>query len=467
MKKNFFKLGFYALLVAGMIGCSKDVDVEKQQTPISGVTKAGWVPATTFTDFAETEANNSISTANGPVAIGTRITGNVAVQGEPDYFKVSCQANVPISFFMDGSVYYLNGQVYDATGKNVGYIEFNKIFTLVPSYTGYYYIAISGYAGVTYNVKLTATPEFPETEANNTLATADGPLSLGVTAFGTVEIQAQCDWFKINCTKGNIVSLYLNGSAIYVTAAIYDQNGTLIRYIDYDKPALFYPKATATYYIAIGGYAGVSYSLKVDTNPGFLNEKESNNTVSTANGPIYPGTYIAGVADGTSNVWDYVKFEVVESGPISFYLEGSATYVNATIYNSSNQQIAFLLEKQAFVLNSLPAGTYYAKIGGYSGVSYKFYVNAQYSKVNAKYFKMATGLDGGQIVPYYLCSANQFLGTTLHFIYNSEPFGNLYQYEVSGDFWSGHYLVNYYGNIGSTYSNGFPIFRTDIIVGMK
>lgn len=375
MKRNSLKLSFLTLLAASIIACSKEENVEKQQIQVSGSLKSGWVPPTSFTDFQETEPNNNVSFANGPVIVGNKIIGSISKTNDLDFFRIICQANVPISFFLDGSGQNLMGFLYDSNGRNVGLIEFNRLFTFTPSFSGIYYVVVNGFEGMFYNLKLTATPELPETESNDSRTVADGPINTGITAYGTIEVQAQCDWFKIYCTQGKIISLYLNGSAIYVNAAIYDGNGTLIRYIDYDKPFLFYPKSSGIYYIAIGGYAGVSYSLKVDNNSGFLIEKEPNNTVSSANGLIYPGTYFEGIADGTSNVYDFVKIEQPQTGPISFYLEGTAIYVNAAIYNLSNEQLGFITDKQSIAITELPAGIYYARIGGYLGVGYKFYVN--------------------------------------------------------------------------------------------
>lgn len=139
MKNKFQKLAFAFLFLLSAFACSKKEETENLIATKSGqalVTQNSIVNANSLslTIFNETEPNNTLATANGPVSINSSIVGLISSYSDADWFKIN--STTGLSFYLDGSTYYLTGYVYNSNGTCLGTISYHSNYVI--AYTGVY-----------------------------------------------------------------------------------------------------------------------------------------------------------------------------------------------------------------------------------------------------------------------------------------------------------------------------------------
>jgi hypothetical protein len=104
------------------------------------------------TEAADTEPNDSLSPSN--LAGGPSISG--VINGSADCYRVACIQNIPLKFFLTGgsNAQYLAACLYNQYGPYITAISYNQWYNFTPSYTGYLYLNIGGYAGHNYSVNV-------------------------------------------------------------------------------------------------------------------------------------------------------------------------------------------------------------------------------------------------------------------------------------------------------------------------
>jgi hypothetical protein len=253
MKKNLTKtfILFFALGVS-MISCEKDsanlANEESlvNQSSLTDLHKAGGIT------FTEVEPNNTMATANGPIVENNAvITGTASSISDEDWFKVSCAKNKEITVYLTGSSPYVNCVVYDKNGLALKTLVLNGSFTFTTLYDGSYFIKAGGYPNVTYSISLT------KVDATNHLSTIPGSSISRVTT-GTTQT------FSFTLSTASYVSLYINGATPYVNFTVHDSNNNRISGTSsiVDEQAIVFDNlAAGTYYIKVGGYNSIAYSL--------------------------------------------------------------------------------------------------------------------------------------------------------------------------------------------------------------
>jgi len=216
--------------------------------------------------FFESESNDSQSAADGPVNLNTIITGQLSVSYDQDWFRIKCIQNVPITFYLDATAYYLTGYIYDQNGNPIGsQINWHQSNILTPSYTGYIYVKVttSIYPGINYTLSVTTSMVY-ESEPNDSLSTADGPVFLNNTMAGQLSVSYDQDWYKIECNQNVPITFYLDASAYYLTGYIYDKNGNSVgNQINWHQSNTFTPSYTGYIYVKVTTsiYPGINYTL--------------------------------------------------------------------------------------------------------------------------------------------------------------------------------------------------------------
>ncbi len=112
---------------------------------------------------SETESNDTAATANGRVAAGTGVSGNVSTSTDVDWFKFTVDAptTVTVSLSMPGGQ-DLDWYLYSASDLNLylerGYTTSNpELGSYNVSGAGTYYVKVVGYAGATGSYSLDVT----------------------------------------------------------------------------------------------------------------------------------------------------------------------------------------------------------------------------------------------------------------------------------------------------------------------
>ncbi len=453
------KFSFYLILFALVLfGCSKEM-IEKPDSNTDqniGNLKSAGIEALSI--LSETEPNNSLSQANGPVSPGTTLTGTINSATDEDWFAITCTEYSAINLYLDGTVLYILATVYDKEGNFVAYANYRKNCSFTPTYSGSYYVKLTGYSSMTYNLNVTSLA-VGETEPNNTMAQAN-PVNNNFSVSGILSSGTDQDWYKMNCVQDGSINIYLDGPVYYIAVAIYDNQGVYITNVNYRTNYLFVPSYTGTYYFKVTGYSGLTYTLSGAMNG--IAETEPNNTFSTANGILTSKNYFQGTLSSGSDI-DFAKIKLANPTPVTFYLKASASQIHATLYNSNYDTIADMDNDQAYTFANADAGTYYVKISGSSTISYLFIMDPLYSIVSSVYFDVRPkpGTIEGPVD--YKSSAYSFLdfsqaklGANNQLIFPDLIFYITPYWENSGDKWP---VLN------GVYPNGFPLIWQEIVTG--
>ena len=213
----------------------------------------------------------------GNLLVGSVSTGNIESKADYDWFKITLAAGTtyrlealgrdtsngtledPYLELFNGAGMYIKDNDDGGTGYNA-----SIIFT--PTASGTYYLAVSegwdeNTGSYTVSANTTATPPVvPDDFAESTATT--GSLSVGSSATGTIESEADYDWFRttltagmtyrlealgLNTSNGTLEDPYLelyNGAGVFLTDD--DDSGT-----GYNSSIIFTPTTSGTYYLTV------------------------------------------------------------------------------------------------------------------------------------------------------------------------------------------------------------------------
>jgi len=219
----------------------------------------------------------------GTLAVGAPATGEIEVEGDRDWFKVTLKAGKTYRFDMEGAPTghgtlpdpYVWG-IHDATGT---YIAGTRGGIFSPGEDGTYYVeagADSRKFG-TYTLSVAeVTKDAGDDHAAGTGTT--GTVAVGGSATGTIESDGDRDWFKVTLEAGRTYRFDLEGSYTEggtlpdpVLYGIYDSKGAYVARTYNDNWAGpnsrvgFSPSEDGTYYVEARAKSGKfgTYTLSV------------------------------------------------------------------------------------------------------------------------------------------------------------------------------------------------------------
>ena len=168
--------------------------------------------------------------------LGT-VTGNLNVDGDHDWFKMTLSANTLYAF---GAVTpsgdpYLEPTlvIYDAAGKLVDQLDAaggpDGALGFMPATSGTYYVDISSYSDTAYGYSLSL---YAVTDDYRNNVTTTGTLAVSSTVTGNLNVDGDHDWFKMTLSAN---TLYAFGAVtpsgdpyLEPTLVIYDAAGKLV-----------------------------------------------------------------------------------------------------------------------------------------------------------------------------------------------------------------------------------------------
>jgi uncharacterized membrane protein len=365
------------------------------------ITTISALSITSAAAYYESEPNDSISTAD---SISTNATayGVTNTSGDDDYYKFSLSSQGYITITMNHAQLdsgYWTVSLYDVNGNRMYQWDFNAVYASnstekIGLPAGTYYAKIGGYKveGVDYNFKVNYTQtNYWESESNDSRTKADN-ISVNTTYYGVSNTGSDDDYYKFSLSSQGYITITMNHAQLdsgYWTVSLYDVNGN--RMYQWDFNAAYASNSTekiglpaGTYYAKIGGYKveGVDYNFKVNYTQTNYWESESNDSRTKADNISVNTTYY-GVSN-TSGDDDYYKFSLSSQGYITITMNHAqldSGYWTVSLYDVNGNRMYQWDFDATYASNStekigLPAGTYYAKIGGYKvkGVDYSFIV---------------------------------------------------------------------------------------------
>ena len=352
------------------------------------------------------------STTTGTVVVGGSARGNINVSDDRDWFAVELEAGKTYRFDLEGSPTgggtvrnpYLRG-IYDREGRyqsrsdddDDGYDRNSRVY-FTPDEGAIYYVsagAVSSYRG-TYTLTVTEIPDDYAADPTTTGRVVVGGSATGNIEYnGTVEYNADTDWFAVTLEAGKLYRFGQEGSGTGAGTlrdtflrGIYDANGELIDgTTNYDygvnrhSQAYFRPDEDATYYVSAGGGYGKdvtgTYTLTVT-------EISDDSADDYAADPTTTGTVVVG-GSATGNIeyngdrdWFAVtleagtpyrfELEARPTGPSTLrnpYLRGIYDANGELIDGTTNDNGGVSYDTRVFFSPEEDA-TYYVSAGGYS-----------------------------------------------------------------------------------------------------
>ncbi len=365
------------------------------------ITTISALSITSAAAYYESEPNDSISTADS-ISTNSTVYGVSNTKSDYDYYKFSLSSQGYITITMNHAQLdsgYWTVSLYDVNGNRMYQWDFNAAYASnstekIGLPAGTYYAKIGGYKveGVDYNFKVNYTQtNYWESESNDSRTKADN-ISVNTTYYGVSNTSGDDDYYKFSLSSQGYITITMNHAQLdsgYWTVSLYDVNGN--RMYQWDFNAAYASNSTekiglpaGTYYAKIGGYKveGVDYNFKVNYTQTNYWESESNDSRTKADNISVNTTYY-GVSN-TSGDDDYYKFSLSSQGYITITMNHAqldSGYWTVSLYDVNGNRMYQWDFNAAYASNStekigLPAGTYYAKIGGYKvkGVDYSFIV---------------------------------------------------------------------------------------------
>lgn len=274
---------------------------------------------------------------SGEISAGQSQVGNIEVQGDRDWFRITLTQGELYTIDLagapggPGSLRYPHPELYDADGNWIadGYDydgDGDAQLLFLAETSGTYFISASSQGTGTYLLEVTAET-YVDDFGND--ATTAGQLAAGESVTGLIGTPYDEDWFQITLDEGIAYSIDLKGQASgsgtlpYSYLNLYDAGGFLIdgRYGDdiYDAQLVYSPSASGTYFIAAGsdsGYIG-TYLLEVTAE---AYADDYGNDASTA-GQIASGGSVAGVI-GVPNDEDWFEIALADDETYTIDLKG-------------------------------------------------------------------------------------------------------------------------------------------------
>ena len=231
------------------------------------------------------------TTTTGRVVVGESATGEIASDGDHDWFAVELEADRTYRIDLEGwwtgagtlDDSYLRG-IHDADGNLIsgttniyGGMGYNSRVFFTATEAGTYYVAAGAYGNEegTYTLSVTDVTDI----ADDIGTVTSGAVVVGGSSTGEIEAPNDRDWFAVTLNAGKTYRVDLEGSATGAGSlwdpylyGIYDAGGNYIpgTYDDDGGAVLnsrvrFTATEDATYYVAAGAYGNEegTYTLSV------------------------------------------------------------------------------------------------------------------------------------------------------------------------------------------------------------
>ena len=269
------------------------------------------------------------TTTTGTVGIPGSATGNIATDGDQDWFAIELVTGRTYLVDLEGSETdlgtlqdpYLRG-IYDADGDLVSGTSnddigtsLNSRVTFTPTADGTYYVAVGAYDSNvgTYTVSVRETGSVSEAAGEDLPAdtTTTGSIEVDSLATGNIATAGDRDWFAVELVAGQLYAVDLEGSQTSRGTledpqlhGIYDADGDLVSGTSNDdigtslnSRLTFTPTADGTFYVAVGAYVSNvgTYTLSVRA---AVDTAEEIAETTGEDPPTGTGTGDAGTSDG-------------------------------------------------------------------------------------------------------------------------------------------------------------------------
>lgn len=267
-------------------------------------------------------------------------TGNIQVEGDNDWFKVSLTAGTEYAFNIGGSSLGGSGSlaIYDASGNQVTSAGTGTQILFDPTSSGTYFVGASSTG--------TATGSYIVTQSISTFdfagnVSTTGTVAVGGAATGVLTTTGHADWFKVTLTAGTGYALNVASNALGAAqVALYDASGNLVETGNQGNTlagnnAYFVPTTSGTYYVSAsdtqGGLGAFTVSVATAT------YDYAGNTATT--GTVAIGGAVTGTL-ANSGQSDWFKVALTAGKEYVFDLSGSGGLLPAvTVYDSTGKAV--------------------------------------------------------------------------------------------------------------------------------
>jgi hypothetical protein len=233
----------------------------------------------------------------GALSVGGNVSGNIATQGQSDWFKINLTAGNAYVFNASGNLTGAAVTVYDANGNQL--VSGTGSTTFDPSATGSYYVGASGSGTGAFT--LSATGVSVDFLGNTSTS---GTVAVGGAATGSLTHAGQSDWFKVALTAGTQYSFTVGGGTLSSPeASLYDSTGKLLIAADGggsngNSQTSFTATTSGTYYVSASSTAGNTGTFTVAV--AATSDDSSANT--STSGQFYPAINAAtAVSENTAH----------------------------------------------------------------------------------------------------------------------------------------------------------------------
>ncbi|MEM7445821.1 MAG: PPC domain-containing protein [Pseudomonadota bacterium] len=284
----------------------------------------------------------SDASTTGTLAVNGSASGNIEQIDDTDWFAIQLGGGETVQISLEGAPTGAGTlpdpvlAVFDQNGYEVAYNDdggdsFNSLVTFVAPATGTYYVSAEAFADHTGTYLLSAAPGVVDDYPNDFSTPA--VVAIGRPAGGTIENPGDTDWFAVNLTAGQPVTIRLEGSATGGGTLsdpfleLYDGNGNFIDSDDDDGETLnsmlvYTPRVSGQHYLAAGGFSSNTgtYTLSVEAGAPIRDDYPADATTSgqaQVNSTVYGELESPGDED-----WFFVN---LQPGNYIIDLEGQGT----------------------------------------------------------------------------------------------------------------------------------------------
>lgn len=353
-------------------------------------------PAAIAQQQADLPGDNSTSAT---LAVGQSVDGALETAGDTDWYRLRVEPGQRYRITMEAAPGE-NEQaldtlvvLYGPDGEQLAFNDdaggtLNSALSYSPSQTGDVFVEARGFdpsATGRYRLAVEATTAPPDdfTADNRTR----GRATVGGTVSGTLEIEGDTDWFRLNVRSGHVYRISLNGSAESDSPLpdpllrLLDRDGEQLDFND-DHNGLnsyieYRPSQSGTVYIEARAFADLfagDYTIQVET------ERQAQDAISanrSTRGRVTLGQNVDGVIDNPGDR-DWYRLRLEEGQTYRFTLNASGDtplgdpYLR--IYSASGEELAVNDDgggnlNSALEFTAAESGTYYVEAAAFADAS--------------------------------------------------------------------------------------------------
>jgi uncharacterized delta-60 repeat protein len=390
---KFASAGTYYVAVSSYANVYYDVFTGQNDYGGSATTGSYSLVLTNVTTSTTTDTSDQTTEASS-ISIGSSVTSSIVSGTDVNVYKFTVTAGQKIGFDVDATtgsridsylrVFNSSGTQLTsnhhgaATGETLGstsYVEYT--FTSA----GTYYVAISSYANVSYNVVTGSgdvsgattggyslylvNKNVTATDTNDTISESSSITIGGATVSGSVTNSTDVNVYRFTVTGGRTIEIDVDGATFDSYVRVFDANGVQVVYNnDGAAPGETVGKSSfvrrtfttgGTYYFAISGNPNTSYNVVNGTGDVAgatgsytVNVKDVTAPTGDTDDQISEATYLplsysaAGAVNVATDV-DMFSIRVTAAGNVRFDVDpanGSSLNSYLRLFNSSGTQIA-------------------------------------------------------------------------------------------------------------------------------